>query len=237
MKNIKLIAFLFLQLTLVQFTFGQTEYHPIDNNGRTEVNTPSTPASQTKNTPTAPVDVYNGFSDWDVPGTQQAAETTDYQYPVDLEIMQDEMLLNSTPPAEIVEQLNLLKSEMDQLRAANEELRLENKIIRESLGNCCSNSALNLTAKDAYLLQNSPNPYNESTEIKYFIPEGLDRVELQISNVKGELVKSITINDSGYGSVKMTPSANMESGGVFIYTLSIAGQVIDSKIMIQNNQE
>lgn len=233
MKNIKLIAFLILQLTIVQFSFGQTEYHPIDHNGRTGSTSPSS-AQKSETVTSASVDVYNGVSDFDVPGSERKTETTDYQYPLDLDIMQEEMVLNSTHPAEIVEQLNSLKSEMDALRASNEELRLENKIIRKSLGSCCSNSALNLTAKDAYLLQNSPNPYFESTEINYFIPDGLERVELQIRNVKGELMKSITIKDSGYGNVKMTPSTEMENG-VFIYTLSIAGQVIDSKVMIQTN--
>ncbi len=232
MKNIKLIAFLILQLTIVQFTFGQSEYHPIDNNGRTGSNTTPAGAQKTETVTSGPIDVYNGISDFDIPGSERPTETTDYQYPLDLDIMQEEMVLNSAHPAEIVEQLNGLKSEMEALRAANEELRLENKIIRESLGNCCSSNALNLSAKDAYLLQNSPNPYFESTEIKYFIPDGLERVSLQIRNVKGELMKSITIEDSGYGSIKMTPSAEM-GDGVFIYTLSIAGQVIDSKVMIQ----
>ncbi len=232
MKNIKLIAFLILQLTIVQFTFGQTEYHPIDNNGRTGTNPSSTKTQKSETVTSAPIDVYNGISDFDIPGSERPTETTDYQYPLDLDIMQEEMVLNSTHPAEIVEQLNGLKSEMEALRAANEELRLENKIIRESLGNCCSSSALNLTAKDAYLLQNNPNPYFESTEIKYFIPDGLERVALQIRNVKGELMKSVTIEDSGYGSIKMTPTAEMQDG-VFIYTLSIAGQIIDSKVMIQ----
>jgi len=234
MKNIKLIFFLILQLAIFQISFGQSEYHPIDNNGRTAASSPSA-THQSESVPSAPVDVYNGVSDFDVPGSERTTETTDYQYPLDLDIMQDEMVLNSAHPAEIVEQLNSLKSEMDALRAANEELRLENKVIRESLGNCCSSNALNLTAKDAYLLQNSPNPYFESTEIKYFIPDGLEKVELQIRNVKGELMKSITIKDSGYGSIKMTPSTEMENG-VFIYTLSIAGQVIDSKVMIQTNR-
>ena len=235
MKNIKLIAFLILQLAILQISFGQSEYHPIDNNGRTGASKSSVITNQSDPVSSAPIDVYNGISDFDVPGSERTTETTDYQYPLDLDIMQDEMILNTAHPAEIVEQLNNLKSEMDALRAANEELRLENKVIRESLGNCCSTNALNLTAKDAYLLQNSPNPYFESTEIKYFIPDGLEKVELQIRNVKGEMMKSIAIKDSGYGSITMTPSTEM-SNGVFIYTLSIADQVIDSKVMIQTNR-
>lgn len=235
MKNIKLIAFLVFQLTILQIGIGQSEYHPIDNNGRTGTNTPSASANQGKAAPSAPVDVYNGISDFDISGSERTTQTTDYHYPLDLDIMQDEMTLNSAHPSEIVAELNSIKAEMDALRASNEELRLENQVIRESLGNCCSNSALNLTAKDAYLLQNSPNPYFESTEIKYFIPDGLEKVELQIRNVKGELMKSVSIKDSGYGSIKMTPSTEM-TNGVFIYTLSIAGQVIDSKVMIQTNR-
>lgn len=211
-------------LAVCQFSVAQNQ---VLDNGR-ETNVEPAPVAETPASPK--VDAANVIDDRDIPGDQTKEEPVDYYYPVDLDIMNDD-LSNSVHPAELVQRINDLTDIVEEMRRSYEELRLENKIVRESLTNCCSASSLGLTARDAYLIQNAPNPFNESAEIRYFIPEGLENVEIQISNVKGEVISKSRIRDAGYGALEV--KADQLSNGSYIYLLSIDGEVIDSKVMIK----
>lgn len=234
MKNIKYIAILVFQCALLQFTFGQSA----GENGRA-VNTNPGPIVKTE-TPVVK-DVPNTGSyivDLDVSGTPAQAGTQDEEvqeitkdinYPIDLEIMRDEIMDNNNS-AELTQSVNDLTALVDDLHRVTEELRLENKVIRESLNNCCANSLVRLSANDAYLLQNAPNPFNESAEINYFVPEGLEEVEINICDIKGSVLNTIKINEAGFGNLKVD-SATF-GNGTFVYTLSVKREIIDSKVMI-----
>ena len=229
MKYIKYITILVFQLSLLQFTIGQTS----DNNGR-PVGTSPGAAVENQET-TKPVDKPNTnglFSDFDVPNGEKVVAEEDTYYPVDMEIAREEIMA-STHPAEIAQKINDLNSMVEDLLRITEELRLENKVIRESLGNCCSNATLGLSANDAYLLQNAPNPFNASSEIRYFVPNGLENVEIRISNIKGEILGTKPIKESGYGKI-LLDSENL-TDGTFVYSLFVKGQLIDSKVMIKRN--
>lgn len=227
MRTIKYIAIFLFQISVIQLSFGQAT----DQNGRPEGITPGTAVESA--TATNPSDVANattngGFVDLDVPDDRAPQETDNY-YPSDLDFITDEIQA-SMSPAEMAEQINEMNQMIDELRRISEEMRLENQIIRESLTNCCSASALGLSASDAYLIQNAPNPFNETTEIRYFVPGGLENVELKICNIKGETMDAIQIVEAGYGKVAVNSEAY--GNGSFVYTLSVKGEVIDSKVMI-----
>lgn len=229
MKYIKYITILVFQLSLLQFSIGQSS----DNNGR-PVGTSPGAAVENQET-TKPVDKPNTngiFSDFDVPSGEKLAAEEDTYYPVDMEIAKEEIMA-STHPAEIAQKINDLNSMVEDLLRVTEELRLENKVIRESLGNCCSNASLGLSASDAYLLQNAPNPFNASSEIRYFVPNGLENVEVRISSIKGEELGVKPIKESGYGKI-LFDSDNL-TDGTFVYSLFVNGQLIDSKVMIKRN--
>lgn len=78
------------------------------------------------------------------------------------------------------------------------------------------------------LLQNSPNPFNRETEIKYQIPEGSDGY-ISIYNLNGLQLKKYPIQ-SAQGSILI--SATEFQAGIYIYSLIIGNQEIDSKRMI-----
>jgi len=232
MKNIKYITILVFQFSLIQFTFGQSA----GDNGRPIHATPS-PIDKTEASSSVAKDVPNSGSyivDLDVAGTENKEvqeNTKDINYPMDLEIMKDEILASNNS-AEMAQKLEGLTSLVDDLLQVTEELRLENKMIRESMNNCCSSSDLRFSAnvKDAYLLQNAPNPFNESAEIRYFIPNGLEDVEIHVRDIKGAILKTIKVNDAGFGKLEVD-SASF-SNGTFVYTLSVKREIIDSKVMI-----
>jgi hypothetical protein len=230
MKNIKYIAILVFQCALVQFTFAQSA----DNNGRSVDSKPGpvakteTPSSVTKDMPNK-----GSYSvDLDVPGAlndKDQKKKEDVSYPIDLEIMKDEIMASSNSEVD-AQKMNELTTLVDDLRQLTEELRLENRVIRESLNNCCSSNTREPSASDAFLLQNAPNPFNESAEIRYFIPEGLEDVEIRIYDIKGSVMSTIQLNDTGDG--KLAVDSNTLAIGTFVYTLSVRGKIIDSKVMI-----
>jgi type IX secretion system substrate protein len=223
MKNIKFLSIVFMLLAVSQFSFAQDG---TENNGRDSKIAPSAPTVETPAPQQATATIED---DQDIPGASKE-EPVDYYYPLDLDIMNDD-LSNSIHPAEMVQKINDLTDLVNDLKRSYEELRLENKIVRESLSNCCSSSQLGLSAKDAYLLQNAPNPFTESAEIRYFIPAGMENVEIHICDVKGEVLNKSKVKEAGYG--KLAVNANQLTTGTYIYLLSIDGEVIDSKVMIK----
>jgi hypothetical protein len=229
MKNIKYIAILLFQCALLQFSFGQSA----DDNGR-PVDAQPGPIVKTEEQSVAK-DIPNIGSypvDLDVAGApnKEAHENTkDTYYPTDLDIIKDDIMASSNSVAD-AQKVNELTTLVDDLRRITEELRLENKVIRESLNNCYSSNELGLSANDAYLLQNAPNPFNASAEIRYFVPEGLEDVEIHICDIKGSVLSAIKINEAGYG--KLVVDSATFGNGTFVYTLSVKREIIDSKVMI-----
>lgn len=80
------------------------------------------------------------------------------------------------------------------------------------------------------LFQNRPNPFLESTQIKFFLPEATD-VELIITDVTGRLVTKKTQNyPAGTQSVEINYS-DLNTSGVLYYTIK-AGEYTATKKMI-----
>ena len=86
------------------------------------------------------------------------------------------------------------------------------------------------TENYSYLYQNQPNPFSESTKIKYFISENTKESVLLIFDIQGILIKQIPIYDKGESETII--NANELQTGIYIYQLVIDGKEIDSKKMI-----
>ncbi len=82
--------------------------------------------------------------------------------------------------------------------------------------------------EDALLYQNTPNPFNQETEIAYRIPSDVNAV-ICIYNLSGQQLKKYPLNDT---NGKVTVSASEFPAGIYIYSLIINNQEIDSKRMI-----
>lgn len=223
MKNIKFFSILFILMMASQLSFAQSA----ENNGRDNGVAPGPVVEE----PVTPAAAATTEDDRDIPGDQREA-SLDYFYPMDIDIINED-LSNSIHPAELVERINDLTDLVKSMKADYEELKLENNVIRESFSNCCSAAELRLSAKDAYLLQNAPNPFLKSSEISYFVPTGLTSVQLEIRDFKGVLLKAIPINESGYGKVNVDAASASLTSGSYIYSLSIGGQMVDSKVMVK----
>jgi hypothetical protein len=69
-------------------------------------------------------------------------------------------------------------------------------------------------SNDFALFQNVPNPYDNRTEISFFLPEETN-VELNIYNVYGELVITLVSSEMKAGLHKLTVNENLASGNYY----------------------
>lgn len=80
------------------------------------------------------------------------------------------------------------------------------------------------------LVQNSPNPFNVETIIKYSIPSTTGSANIYVYDLNGNKKKTIQIQSKGEGSSKI--AANELGQGVYFYSLVADGVIYDSKTML-----
>ncbi|HTC00381.1 MAG TPA: tail fiber domain-containing protein, partial [Ferruginibacter sp.] len=125
------------------------------------------------------------------------------------------------------QQLNDLKTTIGQMQTAMSE--------------CCNSYSSNmvsaaqkpvvLNASDLPTLQqNTPNPYTGETVIGYYLPQSTTNAEIIVTDLSGNVIKSISLNGTGNGQIIF--SAGALSSGSYFYTLLDNGQKIDTKEMI-----
>jgi len=83
---------------------------------------------------------------------------------------------------------------------------------------------------NAFLYQNTPNPFTVNTEIKYFLPESISSATLFIYDMQGLQIKSIPVQQHGNASITLHGSEFR--AGMYIYTLIADGKEVDTKRMI-----
>lgn len=91
-----------------------------------------------------------------------------------------------------------------------------------------SNQVISLNSY--YLYQNSPNPFNPSTIIKYQIPKA-GFVSLKIIDALGKEVATLVGETKSAGRYAIEFNANNLSSGIYFYTLN-SGEYSDTKKMI-----
>ncbi|MDR0789856.1 MAG: T9SS type A sorting domain-containing protein [Bacteroidales bacterium] len=84
---------------------------------------------------------------------------------------------------------------------------------------------------NAFLYQNTPNPFNSQTEIRYFLPEEVTSANIYIFSMQGNLLSTYTLNPAfGFGSIFI--SATELNPGIYFYSLTVNNQEVDTKKMI-----
>lgn len=80
------------------------------------------------------------------------------------------------------------------------------------------------------LYQNSPNPFDERTEIKYYTPENSMFASIIVYDLTGSQL--IKFDLSNKGSSSLVIDGNKLKAGMYIYTLLVDGREVDTKKMI-----
>lgn len=85
----------------------------------------------------------------------------------------------------------------------------------------------------AVLNQNFPNPFSSNTQISMVIPETTQSATLMITNLQGAQLKSIVINSKG--NVSITINDSDFGAGIYLYSLIVNNQLVDTKRMVLTN--
>jgi hypothetical protein len=124
-----------------------------------------------------------------------------------------------------------LSAENDSLKAANVRLSARLDRIKQRLGidsNAQGTSVLSLPP--ARLLPNTPNPFSETTIINYYVPKNSGPASLQITDMNGEIIKTIAVSGQGYGQVNLQ-TADLATG-TYTYSLFVDGKLADTRKMV-----
>ena len=87
---------------------------------------------------------------------------------------------------------------------------------------------------DTSIFQNTPNPFSNETEIKYYMPENADNACIYVFSLNGNLLLTKPITQMGNGSIVISNS-ELEAG-MYIYTLAVGGVEVDSRRMVLTNE-
>jgi hypothetical protein len=129
--------------------------------------------------------------------------------------------------APLVKSVQQLSKANDSIHNSIDQLQSQMKFILEEINNLKANRP---SAGVASLEQNMPNPANNSTIIGYHIPATAGAASISFNNAAGQLLKTVTI--SGRGAGQLTVSAGEFAAGVYYYSLSINGKIVDTKQMV-----
>jgi hypothetical protein len=91
-------------------------------------------------------------------------------------------------------------------------------------------SSSTLAEAGTKLFQNQPNPFNQTTIIRYTLSEKHNKGLIIIRDLNGNLIRSIVIPNNGSGQV--TLNAHELSSGTYTYTLEIENETVDTKLMV-----
>lgn len=115
------------------------------------------------------------------------------------------------------------QAEVDELKARIAVL----ETIIDDLNVPTSDNGGGVSPSDVVLEQNAPNPFSDQTTIAYQIPEASTNAFIIIYDLTGKQLKKTAIQ--GSGSITVTAAELYE--GMFIYSLVINGQLVESKRM------
>ena len=117
---------------------------------------------------------------------------------------------------ELQDEIIELKREMEELKTIVNSIKGGSLTINEN------NKAL--------LYQNMPNPFSNTTTIRYYLPEGVSKAFIQVADLQGTLLKAFEIVDAGKQTVIV--NGGELPAGTYLYSLFADNKLIDSKKMI-----
>ena len=80
-------------------------------------------------------------------------------------------------------------------------------------------------------LDNYPNPFNPTTKIRYELPIS-GQVSIEVYNITGAKVRTLVNEKKASGLYEVEFDGRGTASGVYFYSLSVDGVLIDTKRMI-----
>lgn len=132
-----------------------------------------------------------------------------------------------------VEMVPLLLRSMQELKARVQELEGKDgdgvRTARSEASALQTTDIAKSVARNAVLYQNTPNPFTAQTEIRFSLPDDAPSAYIYIFDMTGKMQKQIPVNPS---QQSVTINGYELQAGIYLYSLVIGGQEIDTKRMI-----
>lgn len=90
------------------------------------------------------------------------------------------------------------------------------------------------TATNFTIGQNVPNPFNNSSVITYTLNE-TSNVSVQITDVTGKVVQTITPGTQVAGTYTMTIDATNLADGMYFYTFTVGNEIVTKQMVVSKN--
>jgi hypothetical protein len=120
----------------------------------------------------------------------------------------------------LIRSLQELKQELDDVKGVSDAVRKAPQAV--SL-----NTAVH--SGQTVLYQNTPNPFTAQTEIRFSLPETAKNANIYIFDMTGKMQKQVPVDASMQG---ITINGYELQAGIYLYSLVVNGQEIDTKRMI-----
>jgi hypothetical protein len=126
-------------------------------------------------------------------------------------------------------QLEDEKTRNDELEAELTAIKVQIAALQENSAKSGGIGSIGNTESNV-LFQNTPNPFDENTEIRYSTVAGATSVSLNVYNLQGSEISRFNNLKPGEGSVNL--SGTTLDAGMYFYTLLVDGQEVATKRMI-----
>jgi len=123
--------------------------------------------------------------------------------------------------------------EAQQTQINNQQSQIEDLMGRiEAIESCaCQQDPPSINKGNRPILyQNIPNPFNDTSSIKYYLPDGVTNASIVFSNSIGQVVSTVGIKESGDGELNINSSGL--ASGTYFYTLYVGSRKYDTKKMV-----
>lgn len=127
----------------------------------------------------------------------------------------------------LIRSIQELKAELDEVKGNSSRMDAETR--GASLESETTPNVLSSTVHSNILYQNTPNPFKERTSIRFKLADNAQNAAICIFDMTGKMLKKLPVS-SDMESVSI---GGYELGeGMFLYSLIVNGQVIDTKRMV-----
>jgi hypothetical protein len=137
------------------------------------------------------------------------------------------------PLVKAVQELSKLNDDKDAaIQQQNEKIdNLQKQIddLKTMIASSTNNQNAISVSSSASLLQNTPNPFSNSTNINYVLPTNYSSAYIIIADKNGKILKQIKLTAKGKGSI--TVDGATLSSGAYSYALYINNKLVGSKQM------
>jgi len=130
------------------------------------------------------------------------------------------------------EMIGLLIEAIKEQQVQIEELRAEidNTKISSFRSSSETTGINNTLAVQSKLYQNTPNPFNLNTQIKFYVPENATNAQIFIYDLQGKQIKNTLLTQRGEGTFII--SGSELAAGMYLYSLIVDGNEVDTKKMV-----